>query len=436
MNLIDRLQHTVKAATAAWSGPGQPWQWPMIRWSRPTKSKIYVNEDIAQTLSAVWACIGIRSDSLAQSPVGVFQKTRDAAGKVTVTEIVDHPVAVLLADGPTPDYATSVMLYTGQAQIDVYGNSYQEIVRNSRGEPVGLHFLDPIATNPEIADSGVFDIVEFYRTTRRGKERDVDPENVVHVKNHTLNGITGVSVLTAARETVGLGLAVEQFGSSYFANESKSGGFVIQPAETNARQKKEAQKNVASGEDDGQGGPGNAHKIKFLDPGVKFIATTIPPNDAQFLETRNFQVAEVSRFYRTPEVFLNSSAATSWGSGIEELKIGFVEMTIAPLATRWASEMTRKLLTPAERAAGYFIMLKTDRLLRGNAASQMAADASAIQYGVKTRNEVRGDRGLNPIEGGDIPLIPVNLADGRKPPELQSKQDTTNENPADDPNAK
>lgn len=417
MDIFKRLLFASSAFASAWSGPGRVEQWPQLfgRWGRPTQSKVAVNESNAQTLSTVWACIGIRADTMAQLPIGLYRREGD-----TVIQVTDDPVADLLRDGPTPDYASSLMLYGGQAQVDTWGNSYQEIVRDARGVPVSLHFLnpDPFVTYPVINQEGRFAVIESYRTmSLNGTERFIPPEDVIHVKGHTLDGLVGVSVITAAREAIGLGLATERFGATYFANESKSGGYIIQPVQTNTRSKRQQQDNVSESDMDGQGGPENSHKPKILDPGVRFIPTTIPPNDAQFLETRQYQVSEIARFYRVPLVFLDSSSATAWGTGIEELKIGFVELTVIPMSLRWAPEMTRKLLTPSQRAAGYFVALDTTRLMRGNAVSQMQADGNAIQYGIKTRNEVRRDRGLNPIEGGDIPLIPVNLADGRKPPE-------------------
>lgn len=437
MNLRQRLAAAVKGAFAGWSGPGTASQWPMFRWFQPTNAKINVNVESAHTLSTVWACISLRADLVGQAQPGLFKRVVDANGRAVVTQVLDHPVARLLQFGFTADLSTALALYASQAQVDSWGNSYQEIVRETNGEPSSLHFLDTTATNPVIDRDGAFDVISHYETTHNGRRREIAPEDIVHVRGHTLNGLEGVSVITFAREAIGLALAEEKFGSKYFANDSKSGGYIIQPAETNARNKRARQDNVSAGDEDGmggQGGPDNAHKPKILDPGVKFIPTTIPPNDAQFLESRAFQVSEVARFYRTPEVLLNSAAATSWGAGIEELKIGFVDMTVRPITTRHSDELSRKLLTPTERAAGLFVSLNVERLLRGNAQAQSEADTKDIQSGVVLRNEVRASRGLNPYEGGDIPLIAVNLADGRKPPVAAADAKPTPEGNDDEQN--
>jgi len=431
MNLIDRARTALTAFGAAWSGPGDIRQWPtVIQWAGPTKSGVRVTDHLAQTMSAVWACSSLLADTVSQSPVGLFRKEGENVTKIDPT---GHPVAALLDRGFNADLSTVMGVYTGQSQIGIGGNAYFHIARDTDGSPMALHLLDPYTTFPRLADNVPYDIVADYESSYQGRNFVYDPRDIVHVRGHTTRGVIGLSPIGAAREAIGLGLAQESFGSRFFGNDAKSGGFIIQPGDMNPRAKKAKQTAMSSDDEEGMGGPENAHRPKILDPGAKYIPVTISPEDSQFLESRAFQVAEIARFYRTPLVFLDSSSATAWGSGIEQLKIGFVELTINPLADRWADELTRKLLTPEERAAGYYVDLDTGVLLLGDMQSRGEFYSKAIQAGWLVRNEARKRERLNPLPGLDLPLMPVNMQDGSKPPpEPQQSTQGTNDNAAPD----
>lgn len=416
MNFIDRARSALTAFSAAWTGPGRIDQWPTV-WRMfgggGTASKINVTDELAQTLSSVWACCSLLADMVSQCPVALFRRIGD---EVTKIEAANHPVAALLQRGFNTDLSTTLGVYTGQSQIGIGGNAYLAIMREPNGDPMSLHMLDPYTTFPRLMGGVPFDMLQDYATTYQGKDYVYDPRDVVHVRGHTTRGLIGLSPITAARETIGLGLAQEKFGGKFFGNDAKSGGYIISPEQTNARAKKAKQDALSDGADGGQGGPDNAHTPKVLDPGAKYIPVTISPEDSQFLESRAFQVAEVARFYRTPLVFLDSSSATAWGAGIEQLKIGFVELTINPLSDRWADELTRKLLTPEEIAKGYFIDLDTGVLLLGDMQSRGEFYNKAILSGWMSRNEARKRERMNPLPGLDLPLMPVNMTDGSNPP--------------------
>jgi HK97 family phage portal protein len=397
----------------------------MLRWlGRSTNAGIQVDEYAAQTLSAVWACVRLKSDSVAQLPVGLFRKE----GAVN-TPVTDHPVARLLAEGFNPDQSTQMGLYTGQSQIELTGNTYLRILRDERGAPTALYFLPPDATDVILAENTPYDLVEKYRVTYRGQQYEYDPSDVAHIRGHATRGVVGLSPVTAAREAVGLGLAAEKYGATFFQNDGRSGGFFMQPADTSARAKRAKQENAASEALSGQGGPDRAHMPKVLDPGVKYIPVTLSQHDSQYLETRGFTVHEICRFWGVPAVFIDPAATTAWGSGIEQLKIGFVELAIQPQSLRWAGELTRKLLTPAERNAGLHVAMNSGVLLRGDMMARGTYIDIRVKNGTLTRNEARSMEGDNPLPGGDVPLIPGNLQDGTKPPQPQQNNRT-------EPNAK
>jgi HK97 family phage portal protein len=209
-----------------------------------------------------------------------------------------------------------------------------------------------------------------------------------------------------------MGLAMEKFGAKFFANDSKSGGFLQHPGKLGD----EGVKNVAAGFN-AQGGPDNAFKIKVLEEGMKFISTTIPPDDAQFLSSREFQVAEIARIYRVPLVLLQSmEKSSSWGSGIEQMMIGFVVWTIQPWLVRWEQEMNRKLLSDAERAAGYFIKFNLNALLRGDMKARGQFYKDLFGIGAINPNEIRSLEDMNPYDDGDQFRVPLNMVDPEDDP--------------------
>lgn len=347
-----------------------------------------VTTESSLQVSAVYACIALLSDTVAQLPIGVFKKE----GERRIPQ-PDHPVSRLLAGNVNDYQQRRGLIKAGETCRQLYGNATIQIEREN-GSPVGLW---PLNAAPRRNSSG--------RLIYQAAGDELDPNDVIHVRGVSQDGLNGLSPIAAARHAIGLSIHAEKFGRKFFENEAKSGGFIIQPAETNARSKRQRQDNLSQGDDGGQGGPDNAHKPKILDPGVKYVATTIAPNEAQFLQTRGFQVEEIARMYRVPMVLIQSvEKTTSWGSGVEQLMIGFAQWTIAPLAMDWEQELTAKLLSNEERDNGLYLRLDMRGLLRGDMVARAAFYQSAVQNGWMTPNEVRSREELDPLPGGDQPL--------------------------------
>ena len=268
-----------------------------------------------------------------------------------------------------------------------------------------------------------------YENTHNGKTRRLDPEDVLHVRGHTLNGVEGYPLLTAMREAVGLALAQEGFGARFFRNDARSGGFIMTPeTNLNPHTKKAMQNELSSGDTDqgeGQGGLDNAFKPKILDAGAKFVPTSITPNEGQFLESRAFQVQEIARFYRVPLVKLDSSSSTAWGSGIEQLEIAFVTDTLLPLVKRYEDELTRKLIPPRQRDQGVRVRINVSDRIMGDMKDRAEYFSKLGTLGAITRNEIRAREGYNPIAGLDEPLTPVNMqnADETTDPQESENED-------------
>lgn len=353
-----------------------------------------VTADTSLQVSAVYACVSILSDTVSQLPAGVYQ--REGERRVRRS---DHPVDRLLGGNVNDHMQRRGLIKTGETQRQLTGNAYVQIERDN-GVPVGLW---PLNAAPRRNESG--------RLVYQAGSDALNPADVIHVRGLSQDGLNGLSPIAAARLSIQLSMYAENFGRKFFQNDAKSGGFIIQPGETNPRQKRQKSESLSSAEDGGQGGPSLAHKPKILDPGAKYIPVTISPEEAQFLQTRGFQVEEIARLYRVPLVLIQSvEKTTSWGSGVEQLMVGFSSWTIAPLAMDWEAELSSKLLTDEERAQGLYIRLDMRGLLRGDMAARSAFYANAIQWGYMTPNEVRSREELDPLPGGDRALRPLNMA--------------------------
>lgn len=360
-----------------------------------TQAGTFVNEYLALNLTAVSCAVQVIANTMAQLPVHVYQRT--SKGREPVNQ---HPVEAMLNVEANANMTPFTFKQTKQSHALLWGNGYGEIVRNGRGQAVGLELMEPDRTRPEEKEPGR--IVYGYNGML-GKA-DLPSSEVLHLKALGYNGLVGYSQIQMHRNALGLALAAEQFGSKFFANDAKSGGFLQHPGKLG----EQATKNLQDSQNK-QGGLDNAFKVKILEEGMKFIQTTIPPDDAQFLGTREFQNAEVARMYNVPLILLHShEKTTSWGSGIEELILGFVRFTLQSWIVADEQEMNRKLFTPKEREQGLFVKYALGALLRGDMASRAAFYKTMAEISGLTANEIRELEDRNPLPGLDRPYMPTN----------------------------
>src|SRR5690606_28185212 len=232
----------------------------------------------ALNLPVVYACVGRISNPIGMFPVQVFRRADDGSA----VEDKGHPLNTILRKRPNPYMNARTLKKTGQAHALLWGNAYLEIQRNNRGEVVGLWPLLPWATTVERKDAEL-----RYRTVIDGTSFPLPGENVIHAMDLSLDGYCGLSQIHLARAAVGLAQAAEQFGEKFFANDARSGGFLQHPGKLGEKAVANIQNSCGE-----QGGLDNAHRVKVLEEGMKYISTTNPPDDAQFLSTRELQIAE------------------------------------------------------------------------------------------------------------------------------------------------
>jgi HK97 family phage portal protein len=285
----------------------------------------------------------------------------------------------------------------------LWGNGYGEIEKNGKGESMGLWPLLPDRTRP-MRDTQTKEL--YYTTSIDGQSFDIENENCLHIPALAWDGYIGYSPVAQARQAFGLSLATEEFGAKFFGNDAKSGGFLMHPAKLGEK----AAGNLSDSMNKKGDGLKDAHRIRILEEGMKFVQTTIPPDDAQFLATREFQIAEIARMFGVPLFLLQSTEkSTSWGSGIESMGLAFLMWTLNPWIIKMEQEVNRKMFTTAEREKGLFVKLNVNALLRGDMAARATFYKNGIVDGWMTRNEVRNLEDRNPLEGLDEPLVPLNM---------------------------
>jgi HK97 family phage portal protein len=376
-----------------------------------TNAGVLVSEFSALRLPAVYACVNRIANPVGQFPLRMY-RTKKGGGKEVVTSDM-HPFAARLGVRPNDLMSSRTVRKTTQGHALLWGNGYLEIERNGRGQAVGLYPLLPDRTRP-MRQSGD----HWYRTTIDTKTVDLPSDDVIHIMDQSQDGYCGISQIAMAREAVSMGLAMEAFGGKFFSNEARSGGFLLHPGRLsgNAKQNIRGKDGRADEESpaamlDRQGGLDNAHKVKVLEEGMKFVQTTIPPEDAQFLGSREFQIAEIARIFDVPLILLQSNeGTTSWGTGIEQLMIGFVRQTVGPWIDAWEQELNWKLFTIAEREQGYYVKFNLNAILRGDMKTRAEFYQKVFGVGGFSPNRILELEDEDPIgPEGDEHFVPANM---------------------------
>ncbi|MBX4944629.1 phage portal protein [Rhizobium binae] len=374
-----------------------------------TNAGVQVGEHNARHYPIVYACVNRISNPVAHFPLRIMKPAKGGG----VEEDASHPMSSRLKIRPNDFMSSRTLRKTAQGHALIWGNGYLEIERNQRGQAVGLWPLLPDRTSPRKSGDSL-----VYETTIDGARFTIPHGNVIHIMDQSQDGYLGLSQVAMARQAIGMGFAMEEFGGKFFANDAKSGGFLMHPgklgpqAHQNLRGKdgqKAAPENPAAALEK-QGGLDNAHRVKVLEEGMKWIQTTIPPEDAQFLGSREFQIAEIARIYDVPLILVQShEKSTSWGTGIEQLMIGFIQMTVAPWIGAWEQELNWKLFTEEERAQGYHVKFNLNALLRGDMASRATFYKAMFELGM-TMNQILALEDMNGIgPDGDVNFVSNNV---------------------------
>ena len=360
-----------------------------------------VNERTAMQTTAVYACVRILAEAVASLPLHVYEYQDDGGKKL----VHDHPLYYLLHDEPNPEMTSFVFRETLMSHLLIWGNAYAQIIRDGAGRVLGLYPLLPDKMEVQRDVKGNI----YYVYSRNSDENPtfkeygnikLKAEDVLHIPGLGFDGLIGYSPIAMAKNAVGMTLACEEYGASFFANGANPGGVLEHPGVLKDPSKvRESWNSVYRGVN-------NAHKIAVLEEGMKYQQIGIPPEEAQFLETRKFQINEIARLYRIPPHMVGDLDKSSF-SNIEQQSLEFVKYTLDPWVIRWEQSLQRSLLLPGEKGK-YFIKLNVDGLLRGDYQSRMNGYAVGRQNGWFSANDIREMENMNPIpdeEGGSLYLI-------------------------------
>ena len=376
--------------------------WPFV-FGRSSAGK-NVNEFTAMQTTAVYACVRILAESIASLPLHLYEY--DGQGQKKAPE---HPLYFLLHDSPNPEMTSFIFRETAMIHLLLFGNSFSQILRDGMGRVIGLYPLLPNHMSVDRDENG--EIVYTYTPIndsspkiKSGRQIKLRRQDVLHIPGLGFDGLVGYSPIAMAKNAVGMTLACEDYGSAFFANGARPGGVLKHPG---------VLKDPSKLRDSWQavyGGTANTGKVVVLEEGVEYQPITIPQEEAQFLETRKFQIDEIARLFRVPPHMIGDLEKSSFNN-IEQQSLEYVKYTLNPWVVRWEQSLQKALINPAERGK-YFIKFNVDGLLRGDYQSRMAGYAVGRQNGWLSSNDIREMENMNPIpdeEGGNLYLINGNL---------------------------
>ena len=361
-----------------------------------------VTAQSAVQLTTVYACVRVIAETIASLPLNVYENTDHGCVKAT-----EHPLQRLLHDEPNPEMTSFVWRETMLSHLLLWGNSYSQIIRSGRNGIVGLY---PLLPDHMTVDRNSKGVLTYTYTTSEGKTVQLKPEDVLHIPGLGFDGVVGYSPIALEKNAIGLGIAAEEYGSKFFQNGARPSDVLTHPNTVKDPKRLRESWNAA------YGGSANSSKVAVLEEAMTFTPISMPNNEAQFLETRKFQVAEICRIYRVPPHLVGDLEHATF-SNIEHQGISFAVHTIRPWLVRIEQSINRALLSDSDKER-FFVQFNIDGLMRGDYKSRMEGYAIARQNGWMSANDIRELENLNPLseeEGGNAYLIngnmiPINLA--------------------------
>lgn len=361
-----------------------------------TASGNAINADTALKLSAVWACVRLRSQVIGSLPLHLYGSDKKTAS--------DHPIYRLLHDSPNADMTACEFWEAMVASLDLWGNAYALIVRHkSTHHVIALDVLNPERMKVDRGKDGL--ITYIYQENNRYTRYTAD--DILHVKGFSLDGLVGLSPISYQSSVMGFQIDANNAANQEFKNSLKAGGFLKAGEKTLTDQQRESlRRNLAE-----FGKPENAGKYMVLEAGmdVAGAGVRINPQDAQLLESRYFGIEEICRAFGVPpQLIYHTDKASSWASSLENMNLGFLMYSLRPVLVKIEQAIVKKLLTTTERQQ-YKPRWSVEGLLRADSQGRSQFYTSALQNGWMTRNEVRELEDMPPLDGGDTLTVQTNL---------------------------
>lgn len=368
--------------------------------ARASTSGVLVTPETAMANSTLYSCVTLLAECVAQLPWELYRRTEDGGRE----KAINHPLYDVIRNQPNKRDTAFEYYERGQGFLGLEGNDFSLIERTNDGHVKELIPID----NKKITVYKSSDGLPFYQL--QGYENRLSMRHVHHVKAFSLDGFVGVSPLQASPDAVGLALATDQHAASTFQSGALLSGVIEKSHESG---KIESQQKIdallAKFIERHGGGLRNAFSVALLQEGMTYKQLSMDNEKAQLLQSRAFGVQEVARLYKIPlHMIQHTEGSTTWGSGLEQMSIGFVVYTLLPWLKRREHAMMRDLLLPEERQE-YFIEANVSGLLRGDQKSRYEAYAVGRQWGWLSVNDVRRMENMPPIVGGDSYLTPLNM---------------------------
>ena len=355
-----------------------------------------VTPSSAVQVSAVYACVRVIAETIASLPLHVYEATDTGSRKAP-----EHPLYRLLHDEPNAEMTSFVWRETMLSHLLLWGNAYCQIIRTGRNKIDSIYPLIPDQMEVDRDSRGS---LTYTYTTSEGKTYVLKPEDVLHIPGLGFDGLVGYSPIALEKSAIGLGIAAEEYGSKFFSNGARPSGILVHPNTVKDPSALRASWNAAFT------GSANAGKVAVLEENMHFEPLTMPNNEAQFLETRKFQVNEICRIFRVPPHMIGDLDRATF-SNIEHQSISFAVHTIRPWLVRIEQAMNRALFADSEKGR-FYVQFNLDGLMRGDYKSRMEGYAIARQNGWMSANDIRELENLNPLsdeDGGNVYLVNGNM---------------------------
>lgn len=408
MSLIARLfdRRSIENPAVSLDDPAA---WDLLG-AEKTSTGVRVSRRTTLGYSPFWRGVNLISRDVAKLPLFVYKRIGDGKERDTV-----HPAYSLLRYKPNSEMTSFIFRQVLQSHALVEGNGYAYIDRDGAGNPMELIPLDPTATYP-IRENGRL----WYVTQVGQKLRKLDPSNVLHIKGLGYDGLVGYSIIHMARESIGLGVALRDFGSRFFRANARPGVVLEHPAKIS----NEAAKRIRDSWNDMHAGIDNAHKTAILEEGMKLAVMSINARDSQLLESRQFEIREIANWFGVPPHKLGDTTRTAFAS-LEQENQSYLDDALDPWLVVWEEECREKLLTEREKESdSHVVEFLRQALVRANLKDRGAFYNTALQGGWMNRDEIRARESMNPLPNGEGKKFytPLNVT-------------TSGENPPDDPPA-
>lgn len=362
-----------------------------------TSSGQSVTPETSMQVGAVFGCVRLISGAVANLPAHVKRRVDDHIRE----ELADHPLSIVLRRRPNGWQTPSQFKRMMQVHLLLRGNAYAQIVR-SRGRVIALHPMHPDQMTVRQLD----DLTLVYEYRRSNGTTVVLPSDaVMHLVGLTLDGVRGVSVITYARETIGLSMAQEKHGSTTFKNGARPSSILTHPEKIGP----DAQANLRASLEEYRSGGSSEGKTLIVEEGMTFAAMSVTAEDAQWIESRKFSRSDIAMFFGVPPHMIgDTEKSTSWGSGIEQQSIGFVTYTLEDHFTTWEETIARDLIDDGD--SDIYVRFNRKALVRGDIKTRTESYVRGLQWGWMSPNEVRQLEDMNPRDGGEIYYEPPNTA--------------------------